>query len=56
MDRYRLNLEDCTGHSYDTQATMAGAHSGVQKRILNLNPLAVLFPATITLSIWLVLM
>jgi threonine/homoserine/homoserine lactone efflux protein len=40
-------LEDCRGQSYDNQATM----TGVQKRIFDLNPLAVLFTATITLSL-----
>jgi hypothetical protein len=30
---------------------MAGIHSGVQKRILDLNPLAVFFPATVTLNL-----
>jgi hypothetical protein len=52
LERDGLNLEDCRGQPYDNQATMAGVYSGVQKRILDLNPLAVLlFPATITLSI-----
>jgi hypothetical protein len=36
-----LNLKDCRGQSYDNQATMAGVHSGFQKQILDLNPLAV---------------
>jgi hypothetical protein len=33
---------------------MADVHSGVQKGILDLNQLHFLFPATITLSVWLV--
>jgi hypothetical protein len=44
LERDGLNLEDCRGQSYDNQATMAGVHSGVQKRILDLNPLAVFVP------------
>jgi hypothetical protein len=39
-----LNLEDSRGQSYDTQTTMAGVHSDVQKRISDLNPLAVFVP------------
>jgi hypothetical protein len=39
-----LNLKYCTGQSYDNQAGMAVIHSGVQKRILVLNPLAVFVP------------
>jgi hypothetical protein len=39
-----LNLEDCRGQSYDDQATMAGVHSIVQKRTLDLNSFAVFFP------------
>jgi hypothetical protein len=38
LGRDGLNLEDCRGQSYDSQATMPGAYSGVQKRILDLNP------------------
>ena len=44
LERDGLNLSDCRGQSYDNQATMAGIHSGVKKRILDLNPLAVIVP------------
>jgi hypothetical protein len=44
LEQDGLNLQDCRGQSYDNQATMAGVHSGVQKRILDLNPLAVFVP------------
>jgi hypothetical protein len=44
LERDGLNLEDCGGQSCDNQATMAGVHSGVRKRILDLNPLAVFVP------------
>lgn len=39
-----LDLKDCRGQSFDNQATMAGIHTGVQKRILELNPLAIFVP------------
>jgi hypothetical protein len=39
-----LNLEDYRCQPYDNQGTMVGVHSGVQKRISDLNPLAVLIP------------
>jgi hypothetical protein len=50
LERGGLNLEDCSGQSYDNQAKMAGVHSGVQKRILDLNPLAVFDPCKQSLS------
>jgi hypothetical protein len=50
LERDGLNLEDCRGQSYDNQAEMAGVHSGVQKRILDLNPLAVFVPCKQSLS------
>jgi hypothetical protein len=56
LERDGLNLEDCRGQSYDNQVAMAGVHSGVQMRILDPNPLAALFPTTVTLSICLVFM
>ncbi|XP_065642856.1 uncharacterized protein LOC136074463 [Hydra vulgaris] len=40
----RLNFQDCKGQSYDNQATMEVANSGVQKRILDLNSLAIFIP------------
>jgi predicted RNA-binding protein with EMAP domain len=44
LERGGLNLEGCRVQSYANQATMAGVHSGVQKRILDLNLLAVFVP------------
>lgn len=39
-----LKLEHCYGQGYDNAATMAGHISGVQKRILDVNPKAVFVP------------
>jgi hypothetical protein len=39
-----MNLEDCRGQFYNNQATVNGEHSGVQKRIFDLNPLAGFIP------------
>lgn len=39
-----LKLEHCYGQGYDNAATMAGHISGVQKRILDMNPKAVFVP------------
>lgn len=39
-----ISLEDCRGQGYDNGANMKGEKSGVQKRILNLNPLAFFVP------------
>ncbi|XP_065675743.1 uncharacterized protein LOC136091951 [Hydra vulgaris] len=39
-----LNFQDCKSQSCDNQATMAGANSGVQKRTLDLNSLAIFVP------------
>ena len=36
-ERGGLNLTDSRGQSYDNLATMAGIHSGVQKRIFDLD-------------------
>ena len=41
-----LNLEDCRGQRYDNAATMAGIHTGVAKRISDVNPKAVFVPCT----------
>lgn len=35
-----LNIMDCRGQGYDNAAVMKGKHTGVQKRILELNPKA----------------
>lgn len=39
-----LDFNDCRGQGYDNAATMAGEHSGVQKRLLSVNPKAVFVP------------
>ncbi|KAJ1144416.1 hypothetical protein NDU88_010715 [Pleurodeles waltl] len=39
-----LKLEHCYGQGYDNAATMAGHISGVQKRILDMNPKALFVP------------
>jgi hypothetical protein len=45
LEQDGLNLEDCRGQFYDNKAIMAGVHSGVQKRILDLNSMAVFIPS-----------
>ena len=40
----QLELSDCRGQSYDNGATMKGKHSGVQARMLDINPKAVYVP------------
>jgi hypothetical protein len=44
LEQDGLNLEYCRGQSYGNHTAMGGVHSGVQKRILDLNPLAVFVP------------
>ena len=43
----QLELSDCRGQSYDNGANMKGKHSGVQARMLDINPKAVYVPCTI---------
>ena len=40
----QLKLSDCRGQSYDNGANMKGKHSGVQARMLDINPKAVYVP------------
>ena len=40
----QLELSDCRGQSYDNGANMKGKHSGVQARMLDINPKAVYLP------------
>ena len=40
----QLELFDCRGQSYDNGANMKGKHSGVQARMLDINPKAVYVP------------
>ena len=40
----QLELSDCRGQSYDNGANMKGKHSGVQARMLDINPNAVYVP------------
>ncbi|KAI6648275.1 Zinc finger MYM-type protein 1-like [Oopsacas minuta] len=39
-----LNVQDMLGQGYDNATTMAGIHSGVQRRILDVNKLAIYIP------------
>ncbi|XP_065658996.1 zinc finger MYM-type protein 1-like [Hydra vulgaris] len=39
-----LDILNCRGQSYDNEATMKGIHSGVQKRIRDINPRAFFVP------------
>ena len=40
----QLELSDCRGQSYDNGANMKGKHSGLQARMLDINPKAVYVP------------
>lgn len=40
LEKYGLDLNDCRGQGYDNGSNMKGKNSGVQKRILDINPLA----------------
>jgi len=44
FDILGLTLANCRGQSYDNGSNMRGIHNGVQRRILNLNPLAFFVP------------
>ena len=40
LDEDHLDIQDMRGQGYDNAATMSGVHSGVQRGILDINPLA----------------
>ncbi|XP_025832224.1 zinc finger MYM-type protein 1-like isoform X2 [Agrilus planipennis] len=44
LNKYGLELNDCRGQGYDNGANMKGKNIGVQRRILDINPLAVYIP------------
>ena len=44
LEEDHLDIRDMRGQGYDNAATMAGIHSGVQRRILDINPLATYIP------------
>ncbi|XP_033226810.1 zinc finger MYM-type protein 1-like [Belonocnema kinseyi] len=44
MTKYRLELSNCRGQGYDNGSNMKGKNTGVQKRILHMNPLASYVP------------
>ena len=44
LTELQLELSDCRGQSYDNSANMKGKHSGVQARMLDINPKAVYVP------------
>ncbi|KAG5899695.1 hypothetical protein JTB14_030092 [Gonioctena quinquepunctata] len=44
LNKYGLELNDCRSQGYDNGANMKGKNIGVQRRILNINPLAVYVP------------
>jgi hypothetical protein len=41
LEQDGTNHENCRGQSYDNQATIAGVHSGVKKRVLFLDVLEI---------------
>lgn len=44
LEMLRIPLADCRGQIYDNGSNMSGAYKGVQKRILDRNPLALYSP------------
>ncbi|CAD0206693.1 unnamed protein product [Chrysodeixis includens] len=44
LNKHGLELNDCRGQGYDNGANMKGKNVGVQRRILDINPLAVYVP------------
>ncbi len=44
LHKFKLDLRKCRGQAYDNGSNMKGEKIGVQKRILNMNPLAFFVP------------
>ena len=44
LSHYGLSINNCRGQGYDNGANMAGKKSGLQKRILEINPYAYFMP------------
>lgn len=44
MSSHSIELQDCRGQSYDNTNNMAGKYSGLQQRILEMNPFAIFMP------------
>ncbi|XP_023241006.1 zinc finger MYM-type protein 1-like [Centruroides sculpturatus] len=44
LEQLGISLQNCRGQGYDNGANMSGEKSGVQKRILEINPLAYFLP------------
>lgn len=44
FSKFKINIADCRGHSYDNAANMSGVYSGLQARIKSHNPLAQYVP------------
>ena len=44
LEEINLPLENCRGQAYDNGANMSGKNTGLQRRILDLNPLALFLP------------
>ena len=52
LKKLELNVENIRGQVYDNGANMKGVHSGVQKRLLNINSRAVLLHVRVIITIW----
>ncbi|GJQ70545.1 hypothetical protein Trydic_g22946 [Trypoxylus dichotomus] len=44
LDKIGLEIKDCRGQGYDNGSNMKGSYSGVQARILDINPRAFYMP------------
>ena len=46
LEQLKLSIHDCRGQGYDNGANMAGRRSGVQQRVLPVNPNALFIPCS----------
>ena len=44
LTKHGLDISNCRGQGYDNESNMEGKNIGVQKRILDINPLALYVP------------
>jgi hypothetical protein len=44
MESFELNIDNVRGQGYDNSSNMKGKHTGVQKRLIDINPRALYMP------------
>ena len=52
LKSHDIPISNCRGQGYDNGANMAGKNSGLQKRILDINPLHISATVHVIISIW----